>query len=146
MTQGNKVSFCMLYSICIIADHFLGKLITYYIAVLDILFGFMIHFNENFHWYHKIVLKTKVSNLLNIYCSRVIIASRVILLLVWQFRIVTQKILLSIFQMVLNTKGFVQLMRIANEQRKPLIHTSNDLFPHVLSWKVLHSTSFRTWR
>ena len=35
---------------------------------------------------------------------------------------------------------------IANEQRKPLIHTSNDLFPHVLSWKVLHSTSFRTWR
>ena len=62
-----------------------------------------------------------------------IIASRVILLLVWQFRLVTQKILLSIFQMVLNTKGFVQLMRIANEQRKPLIHTSNDLFPHVLS-------------
>ena len=74
-----------------------------------------------------------VSTLLNVYCSRVIIASRVVLLLVWQFRLVTQKILLSIFQMVLNTKGFVQLMRIANEQRKPLIHTSNDLFPHVLS-------------
>ena len=138
MTQGNKVSFCLLYSICILPDHFLDKVIAYYIAV------FIVYLNKNLHRYYKIVLKKQVSTLLNVYCSRVIIASRVILLLVWQFRLVTQKILLSIFQMVLNTKGFVQLMRIANEQRKPLIHTSNDLFPHVLSRKVLHSTSFRT--
>ena len=133
MTQGNKVSFCMLYSICIIADHFLGKVIAYHIAVFRFYHIFEKLLYKNLHRYHKMVLKTQVSTLLNVYCSRVIIASRVILLLVWQFRLVTQKILLSIFQMVLNTKGFVQLMRIANEQRKPLIHTSNDLFPHVLS-------------
>ena len=141
MTQGNKVSFCMLYSICIIANHILGKVIAFDIAVFDTFYLKIEIFIDNTTYYWKMV-----STLLNLYCSRVIIASRVILLLVWQFRLVTQKILLSIFQMVLNTKGFVQLMRIANEQRKPLIHTSNDLFPHVLSWKVLHSTSFRTWR